>query len=257
MQIIEHKNLKKILMEQEHRPYQLPDSPWVSTQKWEDVLFLHWPVSPKELRPHIPPCLHLDLYDDAAWLGIVFFQVKGMRPRALPSVPCISSYLQLNVRTYTTYMGKPGIYFISLDVNSRLASILARAVYSLPFRAANMKIDKQGNEINMVSVMDHSYRKEGFSCGFTPVSPAFYAKVDSFDYWLLERYCLWSLKRGNLFRTDIHHTKWSLQKAEVIIRSNSMASFLPRKSFLDDPIVHYSALKHALFWLPVREETND
>jgi hypothetical protein len=65
------------------------------------------------------------------------------------------------------------------------------------------------------------------------------------------------IRKGKVFRTDIHHTKWSLQRAEAILRSNSLTHFLPRTFFEDHPLAHYAASKQALFWLPVKEETDE
>ena len=254
MNITEYNSPQKILTKQEHRPYPLPDLPWVSTQRWEDVLFLHWPVSPDVLTPHIPQNLQLDLYEGTAWIGIVFFQVKGMRLRSMPALPWLSSYLQLNVRTYVTCNGLPGVYFFSLNVDSKFACLMAKTVYSLPFRRANMKMDKQGDYINMVSVRKKGQFPEELSCSYTPVSSVFQAQINTFDHWLLERYCLWNIKNNHLYRTDIHHTKWNFQKVEVMIRSNSMVGFEHRICFQDHPVVHYAAMKQALFWLPVKEE---
>lgn len=254
MNSIEYTSPEKIVTKRNHRPYPLSDLPWASTQRWEDVLFLHWQVSPHVLSPHIPQKLQLDLYDGAAWVGIVFFRVKGMRLRSMPALPWINSYLQLNVRTYVTYKGMRGVYFFSLDVDSNLACLLAKMVYSLPFRRANMKMDKQGDYINMVSVRKKGQFPEEISCSYTPVSSVFQAQINTFDYWLLERYCLWNIKKNHLYRTDIHHTKWNFQKGEVMIRSNSMMSFERSICLQNHPVVHYAAMKQALFWLPVKEE---
>ena len=120
-----------------------------------------------------------------------------MRPRTMPAMPWISSYLQLNVRTYVTYHGMPGVYFFRLDVDSRLACLLAKTVYSLPFRKANMKVDKEGDYINMVSTRRKGRFTEGLSCSYAPVSSVFHAQINTFDHWLLERYCLWNIKKGN------------------------------------------------------------
>ena len=252
---IEHNNLQKILKERNHRPYSLPEWPWVTTQRWENVLFLHWQFSPNVLKPHIPKQLQLDLYDAAAWIGIVFFQVKGMRLRSMPALPRLSSFLQLNVRTYVTYNGLPGVYFFSLDVDSKFACLLAKTIYSLPFRRADVKLDRQGDYMNMVYARKKGSFAGEMSCSYAPVSAVFQAQINTFDHWLLERYCLWNIRKNDLWRTDIHHTKWNFQKAEVILHSHSMAGYLHRKSFLDHPLVHYAAMKQALFWLPVKEES--
>ncbi|MBB6443954.1 YqjF family protein [Bacillus benzoevorans] len=253
MNFVEYYNPQEIIKITEHRPNPLPDLPWVSTQRWEDVLFLHWPVSPDLLTPHLPQSLQLDLYDGTAWIGMVFFQVKGMRPRLLPAVPFISSYLQLNVRTYVTYKGRSGVYFFRLTVDSILACFLAKTWYSLPFMMAEIKMDSQGDDIHMVSKRKIGKFEERMSCSYTPEASVFHTQMNTLDHWLFERYCSWNMRQGTLLRIDIHHTKWNLQKAAAVIRSNTVTDFLTAKISQNNPIVHYSSAKQALFWPPVKE----
>jgi hypothetical protein len=94
--------------------------------RWHDLLFMHWPLRPKVLRPHIPPTLALDMFDGWAWLGVVPFRMSGVRPRYVPALPWVSAFPELNVRTYVTYGRKRGIWFVSLDAANPLAVWLAR-----------------------------------------------------------------------------------------------------------------------------------
>src|SRR5436305_990969 len=111
----------RTLAETGHRPWPLPDRPWLMAQSWLDLLFAHWRVPADELAAVLPPQLPVDSYDGSAWLGVTPFWVGAVRLRGLPHVPCVTSFLETNVRTYVTIDGKPGIYFISLDAASRLA----------------------------------------------------------------------------------------------------------------------------------------
>src|SRR4051812_18250469 len=104
-----------------HRPWPLPRMPWIMAQSWRDVLFAHWPVPVEEVRRVVPPPLPVDTYEGQAWLGIASFEVRGLRARGTPAVPGLSSFPELNVRTYTTVNGKPGVYFFSLDAANALA----------------------------------------------------------------------------------------------------------------------------------------
>ena len=117
--------------------------PWIMTQEWHHVLFLHWPVSPEEIRKHIPAELELDLYEVKAWIGLVFFEVKGNRPRFIPPFPGLQSYLELNVRTYVTYKGKAGVHFFSLDANHPFIVKLTTFSNFLPYRNAEIILNKQ------------------------------------------------------------------------------------------------------------------
>src|SRR5712692_899777 len=109
-------------------------------QTWNDLLFAHWPVSAKILRPLVPSALSLDAFDGQCWVAVAPFHMTGIRARGLPPIPGFSSFPELNVRTYVTVGGKPGVYFFSLDAGSRAAVWAARAAYRLPYFQARMKV---------------------------------------------------------------------------------------------------------------------
>src|SRR5262245_39187164 len=106
-----HPSLKFV----EHRPWKLPTRPWVMAQDWEDLLFAHWPVPVEVLRGLVPGGLELDTFERQAWIGIVPFRMSGVRLRAMPAVPRLSAFPELNVRTYVKAGGKAGVWFFSLD----------------------------------------------------------------------------------------------------------------------------------------------
>src|SRR5262245_24230854 len=99
------------------------------TQSWHDLLFAHWPIDADVLRDKIPPTLPLDVFDGRAWIGVVPFHMTNVGPRGLASLPVVSAFAELNVRTYVTIGGKPGVYFFSLDAASTLAVIGARTAF--------------------------------------------------------------------------------------------------------------------------------
>ena len=112
---------KTVLSRTKHRPYPLPSDPWALSRRWQELLFMHWPLREEVLRPLIPPALALDTFDGSAWLGVVPFGMSGVRPRFLPEVPWLSDLPELNVRTYVSAEGKPGIWFFSLDAHNPIA----------------------------------------------------------------------------------------------------------------------------------------
>ena len=114
-----------------HRPWPVPQKPWVMRQVWHDLVFAHWPVSVDQLRPLIPPGLQIDTYDGQAWIGVVPFRMSGIRPRLLPAVPWLSAFPELNVRTYVVADDKPGVWFFSLEAANLVAVTIARWWYCL------------------------------------------------------------------------------------------------------------------------------
>ena len=132
-----------ILKHTGRRPWSIPDGPWVMTQTWHDLLFAHWPIDAGALREHVPPEFPLDLHDGTAWLGVIPFHMTNVAPKAVPSIPWISEFPELNVRTYVRVDDRPGIYFFSLDAGSTLAVQTARALLNLPYYSAGMRVRAQ------------------------------------------------------------------------------------------------------------------
>ncbi|KAB7707843.1 DUF2071 domain-containing protein [Bacillus aerolatus] len=230
-----------------HRPIPLPHSSWIMTQTWSNVLFMHWPVHPEALRCFLPASLTLDLYGGAAWLGIVTFKVDGMRARGLPLLPFLHSFLQLNVRTYVLHEGVPGVYFFNLDINHLPSVFGAKVLYAVPFRKA--KSDFHVNKsFHFHSTYSSDERLEELDVLYRPASQPYFGQPGTFGHWAAERYCLFTERMNKLYRGDIHHTKWALQKAEASINDNTVAPFLSRKYFQQEPVLHFSKVKKAFFW---------
>jgi len=123
-----------------HRPWPVPAAPWIMEQTWNDLLFAHWPITPEALRPLVPEMLQLDEFDGKCWVAVTPFHMTGVRPRFFPPIPGVTAFPELNVRTYVSVCGKPGVYFFSLDAASRLAVWAARATFHLPYYFAGMEV---------------------------------------------------------------------------------------------------------------------
>ena len=75
-----------------HRPWPLPDGPWIMTQTWNDLLFAHWPVDARALQETLPAGLPLDTYEGQAWLAIVPFHMTNVAPRGMSCMPIGSAF---------------------------------------------------------------------------------------------------------------------------------------------------------------------
>jgi uncharacterized protein YqjF (DUF2071 family) len=98
-----------------HRPFALPSGPWITGQSSVDLLFAHWAVPQSALRAAVPARIPIDTFEGFAWIGMTPFEVVGAHPRTVPPLPWLSRFPELNVRTYTTIDGRPGIWFFNLD----------------------------------------------------------------------------------------------------------------------------------------------
>ena len=242
---------RRTLDEQSHRPWPLPDTPWVQGQTWCDLLFAHWRVPPERLRRVMPPSLPLHLFDDgSAWLGVTPFVVTGLRARGTPPLPWVSHFPELNVRTYVELDGKPGIYFFSLDAARRAAVFAARRAYRLPYFHARMRAERSGARVDYRSErIDSSGPPASFRGSYGPVGPR---TEDHLARWLAERYCAYTVDdEGRPLRIEIHHPPWPLRPAEGRLDASAMAA--PLGIELDgEPLLHFSARQDTLIWPPKR-----
>jgi uncharacterized protein len=237
------------LRDTSHRPWPLPKRPWLMGQTWYDLLFAHWALAPEIVRPLVPRPLQLDERDGRAWLGVTPFVVGGLRSRGMPPLPWLSRFPELNVRTYVTYGGRPGIYFFSLDAARLAAVIAARRGYRLPYFHAEMSARRRGSSVHYESErIESSGPPARLRAHYGPSGPLLAIDDGSLERWLSERYCLYVVdERGRALRGEIHHSPWPLQPARATVEVNTMGSPLGIE-LRPDPLVHYSSRQDVLIW---------
>jgi len=219
-------------------------------QKWHDLLFMHWALDPKQLRALVPGELDLDLRDGKAWLAVTPFWMSGVKPRGVPALPWLSRFPELNVRTYVTCKGKPGVFFFSLDA-ARLAAVwAARIGYMLPYFHAEMRVEGT-NPVHYTSRRSRLRRNAAeFEAFYRPVSPVAPSLPGTLEHFLTERYCLYTVVRGQIYRAVIHHAPWPLQSAQAEVVKNTMAAAagiaLPEAA----PHLLFARAIRVLIWLP-------
>jgi uncharacterized protein len=239
----------RVVAETAHRPWPLPSEPWVMAQSWEDLLFAHWRVPASVLRPLVPKPLPVETFDGSAWLGITPFEVSGVRLRGTAPAPWLSRFPEVNVRTYTSCGGKPGIWFFSLDAAWAAVVAAARLTYRLPYHRADMAIVRSDDRIEYRSA--RRSRPAALELEYAPAGVAAPPRPGTLEHWLTERYCLYTLDdRGRVLRAEIHHPPWPLQPAGASIRANTMAPgglALPA----DEPLLHFARRQDVVVW-PLR-----
>jgi len=226
-----------------HRPYPLPQSRWTLGQTWEQTFWAHWAVSLQELRPRVPDELEIEEHDGTAWLGIQFFRVRALRARGALPLPGISSFLQLNIRTYVRGPdGLPGVWFFSIDASSRLAALGVRRVYRVPAFHARMTLEAVDGwqEAECVRVGEPG---RVFAARYRVPEESFHAEPGSLEWFLTERYRLFAADSS----AEMHHDRWLLSPAEAEIELTSIVPFTlagpPR-------CCHFAFRQDALIWPP-------
>jgi uncharacterized protein YqjF (DUF2071 family) len=242
----------RVLDQRKHRPWPLPDGPWFMAQTWEDLLFAHWPVPAEALRRVMPPQIPLDTHDGTAWLGITPFVVSAGRLRGTPHLPGVTSFPEVNVRTYATIDGRPGIYFLSLDAARRLAVAGARRSFRLPYFHARMRVERRDGSVDYSS--DRISRDGGparLRAGYSPTGAPWHPAPGTLEYFLTERYCLYVLDHEQrVLRADIHHPPWEITGASASWSQNTMAAPFGLDVTGESPLLHLSARQDVVIWRP-------
>jgi len=235
---------KRSLEHLEHRPWPPPKQGWRLAHTLEELLFAHWRLPADEVRRHVPAELGLDTFDGDVWVTVTPLRLTGLRARGMLPLPRVSSFLELNVRTYVRFEGeRPGIWFFSLDASSRLAVKAARRTHRLPYFHARMSAVRRGEWLDYECARIEEPGRV-FSGRYRPNGSVFHAEPGSLEWFLTERYCLYTVDGGGVHRADVHHDLWPLQPADAEIE---LASIAPME-LEGDPVCHFSRRQDVVVW---------
>lgn len=226
-----------------------PIAPHVASMTWRDGLFVHWPVDPHALRPHVPDALTLETWGGDAWVSVLPFVLTNAGIRGTP--PALrTAVAELNVRTYVRYRGDPGLFFFSIDVSSPLVAAIVGRTTRLPVYHAHMRVGANGGEVAFSSTrgqtdvgarpgMPVDETPARFSATYSPDGDVFFPEPDTLAYWLTERRRFYAAEARGVLTGEIAHDQWPLQPADATIHENTMleANDLPGPT--GDPVVHY------------------
>ncbi len=225
-----------------------PDQPVLMHQNWHHLLFLHWEVPAAELQALLPHGLELDTFEGKAYVGLVPFTITGVRPSFIPPLPLISSFHEVNVRTYVHCRGAdPGVWFFSLDASSSLAVAAARSMYKLPYFDATITFGVTGNALPRIEYQAQRTDSRGtlpanaridYGPGDGVIT---HAAPGTLEFFLLERYILYAADdHHDLYRARVHHEPYPIQKAEVQRMEETLVWAAGVKRGEEAPLRHYA-----------------
>ena len=195
------------------------------------------------LRPLVPKRLEIDTHEGRAYLGLVPFTMTGVRPVWSPALPGLSSFHEVNVRTYVHLEGRdPGVFFLSLDASSRVAVLIARSTYSLPYRFARMSL-RRGPAGEVAYASERCWpgpKPAACSMRYWPAGPAGPAVPGTLEYFLAERYVLYTERRGRLVRGRVHHSPYPLQAAGLADLDECLVAAAGVHRGNEAPLAHYA-----------------
>lgn len=198
-------------------------------QTWRDLLFVHWAYDPAVIQATLPDRLTVDTWDGKAYVGIVPFFMRRIRPPYVPPIPGVSWFLETNVRTYVIdETGTAGVWFYSLDANQWLAILVARLFFRLPYFRAWMRAKKQKNSV--------AYRTRRWRAAqetridYAGVGEMRPAEPSTFEFWLIERYILFAqtwrgLRLGKVWHEPYDITtdvSWEAQHLTTLLTLNHL-----------------------------------
>ena len=232
----------------------LPTRPPAVHMRWADIAFAHWPVPVESMRRLVPGELEIDVHGGHAWVGLIPFTMTECSFRGVPPLPGLGTFLECNVRTYVRHRGVPGVWFFSLDAESRLGVIGGRVVWGLNYRLARFQRSVEGDTIRY-----GLERHKGDGAGrldWTPGNPLPSHEEGSLAHFLVERYHLYAVRRGRLIRGRVDHPPWPLREAAA----ENLDLGLVRAAGIEvegDPVVHCSDGVSVKGFSPVPADRDD
>jgi len=234
-----------------------PDQQVVMRQDWHHLLFLHWEVPSAELQALLPPGLDLDTFEGKAYVGLVPFTLSGVRPILAPPLPWISSFHEINVRTYVHRNGRdPGVWFFSLDASSTIAVAAARAMYKLPYFHSHIDFTASRDEITFDAKRDDARgtMPAHARVHYAPTDmPPSRAEVGSLEFFLAERYLLYAAdEQHNLYRARVHHQPYPIQRADLRELDDTLVWAAGIRKQQEPQHRHYAREVNVKIYLPER-----
>ncbi|TFC87873.1 DUF2071 domain-containing protein [Cryobacterium sinapicolor] len=185
-----------------------------SSQRWSNLMFVHWRVEAALVAPLLPEGLVPDEIDGTSWVGLIPFVLDRATVFGSPPIPYFGSFVEVNVRLYAVDAnGHRGVVFVSLEA-SRLAAVLAaRALFSIPYMWSRTRLE--------VATGDYRYtsRRHLAAGAHTDivVRPTTRPVVgDPLADFLTARWALFTRTRGRTVHLRNHHEPWELFQAELV-----------------------------------------
>jgi uncharacterized protein YqjF (DUF2071 family) len=209
--------------------------------RWERLSFVHWPFSPEAVSRLLPPGLRPHLFAGAAWVGLIPFRLRVRVPAAAPALPWLSSFAEVNLRTYVRGPdGRTGIWFFSLEAARLLPVLTARGWYGLPYNWARTRLRRVGRTVIYESRRRWPGPRGTGMVAVVEPEPRVGRHEAALERFLTCRFGLWSPAPRGLAYTSVDHPPWPLRRARLLHLTEDLVEVagLPRPG--SPPIVHYS-----------------
>jgi uncharacterized protein len=247
--------MREFKLRTSQRPKPLPTGRWMLSQRWNDILFAHWRVPAATVSPFLPEGLQPDSFQGSAWIGLVPLWMDRLNFRGVPSLPGAQSFPEVHLRTYVhdQHTNTPGIYNLSVDIGSLLATAAVRLIFRQPCNWAEMRLNQRTErEFSFYSRRRFVAQSAIFSAryrGLGPTRRLAEIRSGSLEYFFTERYCLFTRNHAGLaLRSNIHAVASPLEDAEAEIERNDLPAALGIQVADQEPVLHYSRRLAVYVW---------
>jgi uncharacterized protein len=186
---------------------------------WDHAVMIHYEADPGALQSCVP--FELDLRDGRAFVSLVAFTLRRMRPRLGGRigewlVKPIATHEFLNVRTYVRANREPGIFFLVEWLSNRLSVPLGPPAFGLPYRYGRIKYLHDRPMQGISGRVDAKGGSFSYS-GSTTSTDLQRCEQGSLTEFLMERYTAFTQpghrRRPKLFR--VWHEPWPQTPVDV------------------------------------------
>lgn len=192
---------------------------------WKDALMIHFEVAAEALQRDVP--FELDLWNGRAFVSLVAFTMRGMRPRVGGRVTellfrPIATHEFLNVRTYVRHGRECGIHFLAEWLTNRLAVMLGPGTFGLPYHHGRIEYHRDngllsGRVVDVKTGTELAYKgRLSEPAVFQP------CLAGSLNEWLMERYTAFNAAGGRRRFFRVWHPPWQQCTAEVELEKTSL-----------------------------------
>jgi uncharacterized protein YqjF (DUF2071 family) len=191
-----------------------------ASQRWSDLVFLHWRVDADQVAPLLPAGLRPDVYDGSSWVGLIPFRLDRATVFGSAPIPYFGAFIEVNVRLYAVdAQGRRGVVFVSLEA-SRLAAVLAaRALFAIPYVWSRTRLEVSAGEYRYTSSR-HFAASAHTRIVARPTGESVVG--DPLADFLTARWALFTRVRGRTIRLRNHHEPWPLVTAELVALDDTL-----------------------------------
>ncbi len=220
-------------------PTKRPDREAAGTQRWRELLFVHWSFEAEAVRKLVPASFDLDLWQGRAWVGMVPFRMEATRTSWMPKRTGLE-FLETNLRTYVLHQGEPGVFFFSLEAASWLAVRAARLMWGLPYFHADMHATREGQRVSYQTKRRSDERTPGVDVTYDVGDALGPSMPGTLQHFLLERYYLFCEKQKRVLKGHVNHVPYPARAATIdsLRQDLTLAAGLPDNGKLET--VHFS-----------------